>query len=253
MKLCVSAEMPTGWLEKAQQIKFNDTNLHSVGKMPKDKEYIYNPGAQGLFKEQIVDLVNSLKSNLIICASTMEQALYCKENDIRFYFKHYITSYDELNTVIALGAEYALVGAPLFFEMKNLKRFNIKIRAIPNLAYFDGYIRENGVLGTWIRPEDLELYDKYVDTIEFFAETANKEELLAQIYLEKKEWLGAMSNIIHNFGNVNAFNNMFDEDVAKRRLNCGQRCQRTGTCHSCYWALNLADPEKLKHYDKELS
>ena len=252
MNLCVSAEVSKEWLDKAQQIKINNFNLHFINTLPEGKEYIYDPGVQDLTGPSpiLVDLVKKFKNNLILCVSTIEQAKYCKSNNIRFYFKHYITSYYELRAVIALGAEYIIPGAPLFFELDKLKSFKTKLRAIPNLAYFDGYIRKNGVVGTWIRPEDLALYENYIDTVEFYAETKQKEELLLDIYYNKEEWLGTMDNLIHNF-NYKGFNNMFEQEVAKRRLNCSQRCQRNNSCHSCFWALELADPEKIKSYLKK--
>lgn len=252
MNLCVSAEMPSEWLSRAQQIKLNNSNLQLISTMPEGKEYIYDPGIQELNGPSpiLVDLVKKFKNNLILCVSTMEQAKYCKDNNIRFYFKHYITSYYELRTAIALGAEYIIPGAPLFFEMNRLKYFKVKLRAIPNLAYFDGYMRKNGVVGTWIRPEDLALYENYIDTIEFYAETKEKEKLLLDIYCDKKEWLGTLNDLVHNF-DYKGFNNMFDQEVAKRRLNCGQRCQKNNSCHSCFWALELADPEKIKPYLKK--
>ena len=41
------------------------------------------------------------------------------------------------------------------------------IRAIPNVANSDNLVHENGVVGSWIRPEDLNLYEHLIDTIEF--------------------------------------------------------------------------------------
>jgi hypothetical protein len=48
-----------------------------------------------------------------------------------------------------------------------VKLLNIPIRAIPVFAFLDGLPRDNGVNGNWIRPEDLEAYSLYINTIEF--------------------------------------------------------------------------------------
>ena len=43
----------------------------------------------------------------------------------------------------------------------------IKLRAIPNVAYDKFFPRNDGVSGSWIRPEDIEVYSKYYDIFEF--------------------------------------------------------------------------------------
>jgi hypothetical protein len=43
----------------------------------------------------------------------------------------------------------------------------IKLRVVPNISYYAFIPRDNGVCGSWIRPEDLELYEPYIETIEF--------------------------------------------------------------------------------------
>ena len=38
---------------------------------------------------------------------------------------------------------------------------------MPNVAYYAFIPREDGVCGSWIRPEDLNLYEPFIDVIEF--------------------------------------------------------------------------------------
>lgn len=72
--------------------------------------------------------------------------------------------------------EYAILGPELFFDMARVAQFNIKIRAIPNVAYNDRLPHLNGITGTWIRPEDLnDTYAKLVSTVEFGNCEKNKD------------------------------------------------------------------------------
>jgi len=46
-----------------------------------------------------------------------------------------------------MGACYAKIDAPIFFDLPNVKKVGIPIRAIPNVAYNDGIERIDGVCG----------------------------------------------------------------------------------------------------------
>ena len=62
------------------------------------------------------------------------------------------------------------------------RRTDIPIRICPNVAY-DSYIpRLNGLKGMWVRPEDIGVYEEWVDTFEFVADTLDKEATLLHIY-----------------------------------------------------------------------
>lgn len=86
-----------------------------------------------------------------------------------------------------MGACYVRLDAPLFFDLPNVKKIGIPIRAVPNVAYNDGLDRTDGVCGTWIRPEDLEAYGEYIDAVEFEDSDLKKEQAMYRIYAEDKE------------------------------------------------------------------
>ena len=136
---------------------------------------------------------------------------------------------------------------PLFFEMDIVKQFGVPVRMVPNVAYIDGLPREDGVCGTWVRPEDLDLYEDYVEVVEFEDANLKKEQALYRIYAEQKNWPGDLQMIITNL-NHDGLNRIIVPDFAEKRLNCGQRCQKTGNCKLCYRALTLAMPDKIRDY-----
>ena len=56
---------------------------------------------------------------------------------------------------------------------------DVEIYAIVDMASNDSlFERPNGVVGIWIRPEDVELYDEYIDVIEFSDCDLKKEQAL---------------------------------------------------------------------------
>ena len=117
---------------------------------------------------------------------------------------------------------------------------------VPNQAY-DKYIRRfNGVHGQWIRPEDTEAYEPYITTFEFVAEDLSRERTLHHVYADKKEWPGNLNLLITNL-DYNVDNRGIPVGLVHSRLNCGQRCEATGTCHLCDRALmfvNSVDKNK---------
>ena len=109
-----------------------------------------------------------------------------------------------MNGVIAFDPCYIILAAPLCFDLKKVKaKTQIPIRLCPNLA-FDAYIpRANGICGSWIRPEDVEIYEEWVDTLEFITDDLSKESTLFHIYAENKVWPGNLNLLLTNF-NVNS-------------------------------------------------
>ena len=72
--------------------------------------------------------------------------------------------------------------APLTFHMSWLGKQDMKFRMVPNVAY-DAYIpRYDGICGQWVRPEDVHVYEQYVNTFEFITDSLEKERTLLKIY-----------------------------------------------------------------------
>ena len=97
--------------------------------------------------------------------------------------------------------------------------------------------RRNGICGTYVRPEDVDIYAQYVDHIEFVTDSLDKEEALLRIY-RAKNWPGNL-NILLDYLNENVDNRGLPEDFGETRLQCGQKCQEGRNCHYCINAMRL--------------
>jgi hypothetical protein len=253
MKYCLSARQSSEYLKKADEIRFEFRDRAAIPdyaeKYPK-ATFILDFSSLGLYEEidwkELADYNILTKQQLILCIRNTIEAELAKTNDIKFYFGYPVTTFYELNAMKNLGVSYARIGAPLFFQMDKVKNIGVPVRVVPNVAYVDGLPRADGVSGQWIRPENIDDYNDYVDAIDFEDCDIRKEQALFRIYAEQKEWLGDLGVIITNF-NHSGVNRLIPPDMTKRRLTCGQRCQ-TGPCNLCYRLLDLANPEKLKAY-----
>ena len=111
---------------------------------------------------------------------------------------------------------------------------------VANLAY-DSYIpRADGIKGFYIRPEDVEAYEKYISTIEFAIDDLSKEGTLLHVYKDNKEWPGNLNLLLTNL-NFNIDNRSIPDNFAEVRMNCQQRCMRNKNCHFCDSAFLFGD------------
>lgn len=252
MKVCLSSRQTDEYLKKADEIKVEYRDKNSIP----DLIFSYPEATIILLKDDSDELLNweeikrfkmLAKDNFIIALSSMRDIAFCKEHEIQWYAGFPVKTFYELRALKELGACYVRLGEPLFFMMDKVAEFEIPVRAVPNVAYVDGLFRENGVCGTWIRPEDLDTYAPYIATIEFEDSDQKKEQALYRVYVENKNWPGLLSLIISNL-NYPGTNRMILPEVTQKRLNCGQRCQETSQCKICYRAFALADPAKIQEY-----
>lgn len=191
------------------------------------------------------------QDKFIIALNSLSDISFCKNENIKFYWNFPITTFYELRALKDIGVEYALIEAPLTHDIIKAASIGVKLRMVPNVAYYAFIPRDNGVCGSWIRPEDLYMYEPYIEAIEFEDCDLKKEQALYRIYCEQKAWPGDLGMIITNL-NYLGVNRMIPSDLTKRRMTCGQKCQSGKHCRLCYSYLNLANPDKLKQYKENI-
>lgn len=257
MKVCLNANQDAAYIKKADmlylQYEYKD-NLEKLVEAQYDKEIIF----QWLFDGENFELDLALilhvcelsKYRLIIEVESIDEIKILKEKNpkIKCYINREVKTFFELNALIKLNVEYVILGAPLFFQMNEVKRKGVKILAYPNIAFNDGFYREDGAHGTWISPDGLHKYNSYINVIKFVATDKNQEQALYRIYCENKTWPGEVSLIVHNFLNKKCSNILLPPNFTKFRLNCGQKCEINGRCKLCDNFIKYANPERLQTY-----
>lgn len=249
MKYCVSSRQPISILRKADEIKveYRDKNkIFDFIEELADKTFILEI-PKNIENIDWAELkMFSEKIELILCLQNLHYAKECFSNGIKFYWGYPIISWYELSGIIAFNPCYLLLGAPMSFMLNKVKRrTDIPIRICPNVAY-DSYIpRLNGLKGMWVRPEDTGVYEEWVDTFEFVADTLDKEATLLHIYKDNGNWPGNLNLLFTNF-NINVDNRGIPDELGETRANCGQRCLENGTCHFCETAIQFSDMVRKK-------
>ena len=80
---------------------------------------------------------------------------------------------------------------------------------------FDG--NENSIFEI---TEDIEIYEKWVDVIEFLSDDLSKEATLFHVYKDQKTWPGNLNLLLTNL-NYNIDNRAIPVEIGKIRANCG--------------------------------
>lgn len=260
MKVCLNGRQDREFLKKADEIKLEYRDRRIITDYAKEYPGTYiiieliNVEEQDIDWKLLQEYDFMCDGKFYVCISSLQQAKEASKHNLKFFSGYPVESDFELIGWINVGASYVRLGMPLFFEMDRLQKQygdKIKFRAVPNVAFTDGLYHMDGINGQWIRPEDMLLYDKYIDVFEFESKTQKQERALYRRYIELQEWPGSLKTIIMNF-QADGSNPMILPEVAKARLNCKQKCIRGGKCRICYNAVSLANPEKIKEYAEHM-
>ena len=248
MKYCLSARQPDSVLKKADEIKIELRDYRAIpdyiDKYP-DKVLILEMENElpEKFNWELIEMYSKKHINFYCATANKNQMIECRLREIKYYYRYVITSFYELEALKNLNVAYVLIGAPLIFDLKNVARYGIPVRAIPNMAYEPYLDHADGICGGWIRPEDTDKYGEYISVFEFYApKKLEKEATLYHVYAENGKWPGNL-NLLIDFLGVDVNNQaIFDEEnFAKTRMNCKQRCMSTGTCHYCVEQIKFID------------
>lgn len=154
-----------------------------------------------------------------------------QELGIKYYVTYPVNTFADLQVFADLGVSFILLAAPLTHKLDKVQQYNVPIRMCPNVQIIHP-MNKTGVIGSWVRPEDVSVYEKYVDTFEFwgaphFAETSLK------IYKEDQKWPGDLTHLMPDL-KVSIDSRTVPADAVTARLNCGQRCLEGGGCRICH-------------------
>lgn len=238
MKYCLNYNRDTEYancIKKADEwtIIYNnkDTTLLEFLELNKDKRiniYIKNEGIDFDFLKELCDKYENVYIKL-----NADYYLNCKPN-FRFFYDIQISNWDILNGVLNLGATDVYIVEDLGFDIGKVKviasQYNAQIRVYPNIAQ-SKWSNSDAIKKFFIRPEDIDNYEDYVDVIEFYNVDKNID-IYYDIYKNKKKWFGKLNEIILDF-NSEIDNKYIVPRFAEMRIKCNKNCIKGGGCRRC--------------------
>lgn len=264
MRYCVNGRQPLPIIRKADEIKF----------MYQDQDRIFDLIEDYSNKTIIVD-VPSVESDwklwqmfsdkfqgFYIALHDLSRAKEFNDANIKWYWPYPITTYYEMDMIMALHPSYLMIGPPLSFDLDNIVPHTydekidenatpIPLRMVVNVAH-PAYLPNNGmngICGQWVRPEDAAVYSTRINCFEFDDVSLKEEAILLDTY-QSGVWPGNLNFLIKRL-NFHVDNRGISEELGARRMVCGQRCWINGGCHLCINEFKFTDMLRKTHYARE--
>jgi hypothetical protein len=176
------------------------------------------------------------------------------QEKIPFFINRPCRSWEEFNWLLKQGVSDINISGPLGFEMGKVNRVlnsldrKVIIRATANRVE-NAMQQTDSLVGFYIRPEDVEIYEGFIDVLEF--EGLEHQDTFFSVYAENKSFIGNLNQCIYDFqkpidnkGLISLF--------GERRRDCGRQCLSGGHCRRCYDLADLAKPMGDRARDKIL-
>lgn len=191
----------------------------------------------------LVRLPSLFNEQKAIPEETLDQL---KDMKIPYFFNDYIDRWDILYGLFDLGVSDVYICNEMGFEINKVAAAaherNIRVRVFPNVAQSAWY-KTPDLKKFFIRPEDIEDYELYVDTFEIFAtdDTPTRaDQVLYKAYVKDKKWFGKLKEIISDF-TIDLDGKFTHPLWVKDRITCGKRCLKGGRCRMCDTIAGLGE------------
>lgn len=247
MNYIVSARQPYNVRKKAQELLLEYVDIDGFYDLVKD-----HPNAKYVVRirrsdEENLDLekLKAMAAQATIVLSldnVYNTGIY---QDFNYFWTFQATTWFEVRSLVRLGVSELVVGGALMFDLNELTKFDLPLRAIVNNCAPNGLPVTIGCQGPFVRPEDIKYYEKFLITCIFDTLDLEREAALLDIYL-KQSWPGNLNLIISNL-NLDVDNRGLPQDFGSMRAVCGQKCMRTSNCHLCenaMWFSRIVDKSK---------
>ena len=175
---------------------------------------------------EIFKPISEKYSNFTIMTSLLEEDYKIWfDNKINFFFKEGAETFEQVQGMIRAGVSDIYIINELGFKIADIApichRNNIKIRVFPNIAQAGTNFPIENLKKFFIRPEDVELYEPYIDIFEFYG-PLNRQPILREIY-EDRHWPDDLSILILGFDS-SLDSRTIAPQFGEYRLNCGKKC-----------------------------
>lgn len=156
------------------------------------------------------------------------------------FFGYSCTDLEQALALDKKGVTDIYVTDNLCYRLKDLKdKVKCNIRVYPNVAqssieYSDPYTK------FFIRPEDVKIFEPYIDYLEFQVDDIKRTASLYNIYCVQGTFEGDLAEIITGFPRFQVHNECIDPFLAAERLNCRKSCVYWNDCNLCEKWFQLA-------------
>lgn len=179
-----------------------------------------------------------------------KQDLYeeLKSKGIEFFFSTYVRDWDAFYGLISIGVSDIYIVESLAFELNLLgpvaHASGVSIRVFANVCQAS-WIKDNTLKSFFIRPEDVSIYEPFVDVIEFYG-NQRIQEVMYKIYAKDGKWFGDLREIINGL-EIELDSRHMLPAFAEARVACGKKCLKGKSCRICDRILETS--QTMKEHD----
>lgn len=163
------------------------------------------------------------------------------EKDIHYFYNYPVETFEQLDRFLYTNVTDVYVTNSLAFDLKRVKEkieaeceFPPQIRVYPNICQ-SYWADEQSIRSFFVRPEDVKIYEPYVDVMEIYAETI-PQLAKADVYLDiykRGDWFGDLQEYLINC-NQSIDNKYMFKDFGEKRLGCRKKCLvNANQCNYC--------------------
>lgn len=198
--------------------------------------------------DKIIEIQQENKHIYLVLNSYNEKVYnYLSNKNIPFYYQNVIKDWETFDFYNSLEITDLYISGDLCFELEKIKSLlknNKVLRIFPNILQKNN---ENGedIKGFFIRPEDTDLYEKYITTFELkspfdlFEKNYYNLNTIFDIYKNSKRWFGNLKEIIIGY-NEDLDSRYILPTFTEKRMNCGRKCYKGSKCNICQEIENLS-------------
>lgn len=175
--------------------------------------------------------------NLVIKFENFDRQLIddIVEYGFPFFYNIHVNNWDLFLGLVSLGVTDIYVIEDLCFELDKIAEIahkeGIQLRTFPDVAQ-STWSYTSPLKKFFIRPEDVELYEPYIDIFEFYGDIKRVPTLL-KVYQNDKKWFGRLNEIIIGLADPDLDSRFIIPSFAEKRISCGKACVKGGKCRIC--------------------
>ena len=266
MNYCLDYYENNPYMDKAEELNINITNLktQSIDEIKQwlelHKNQRINICTRDKEQEELIEQAFELQAampqyNIYINLASIyipffKEKIFDNYRKNKYYFNMPVKNIGDIYNAIDLEVDEVYISGDLAFVLPQAKELldfrNIKIRAFPNICQKEWNGKTPSAFkGFFIRPENVDLYANYIDTLEFYGlDNEQKQNVLYETYAIEKRWYGPIKEIIIGLDDCDIDNRFIIPRFAQKRINCGRSCLYNNKCQLCDIIVALSNTLK---------
>ena len=235
------------------QIKYTETNVHLIDfvrdEFPNKRIVVLVHNNATVDDIEIFKAAAEVGHEVVfgIGSNSLKLIPFLQKAKLKFYLYEGCSNWDQVVAAATIGVSDILVINDLGFSISEVSAYckakGIRVRAYANVAQtiVSSELQDklNSLTFFFIRPEDVVVYEDYVDVLEFFG-PLDRQKVLYDIYTQGY-WNGDLSELILGLNSCESIpNKNIPSAFGYHRLNCKKRCAYD-KCNLCYRFASFAN------------